>query len=108
MTTSLPLAVDEPDALRAIAAAVPDNVRRLEGAMTRVAALGSLLSEPLTRGLVERALGSSDDPGPSTAEPRESMPSRPRSPRHSSLSVDVLTSGSRAPRVARRGSSPCT
>ena len=57
MAASLPLQLDEPEALAAIASTAPENVRRLEGAMTRVAAVASMLSEPLTRGLVTRALG---------------------------------------------------
>jgi chromosomal replication initiator protein len=36
---------------------VPSNVRALEGAMTRVIALSSLLREPLSPPLVRRALG---------------------------------------------------
>ncbi len=43
--------------LREIASAVPDNVRVLEGAMTRVMAFASLHSEPLTTPIVHRALG---------------------------------------------------
>ena len=36
---------------------MPENVRVLEGAMTRVMAIASLLSEPLTTPIVRRALG---------------------------------------------------
>ena len=42
--------------LREIAARAPGNVRLLEGAMTRVLALSSLLSEPLAPAIVRRAL----------------------------------------------------
>jgi chromosomal replication initiator protein len=47
----------EPAVLQEIATRVPENVRVLEGAMTRVNALASLLSEPLSMPLVRRALG---------------------------------------------------
>lgn len=46
----------EPATLREIADRAPGNVRRLEGAMTRVLAVASLLSEPLSPRLVRRAL----------------------------------------------------
>jgi chromosomal replication initiator protein len=102
MTTSLPMALDEPSALSAIAATVPENVRRLEGAMTRVAALGSMLSEPLTHGLVTRALGGEahrthpeDRPPPRISEIQAAVAQA------SSLTAEQLTSSTRAPRVAR-------
>ena len=47
----------DPGVLNEIATRVPDNVRVLEGAMTRVLAVSSLLSEPLSTPLVRRALG---------------------------------------------------
>jgi chromosomal replication initiator protein len=46
----------EPAVLAAIADRVPGNVRVLEGAMTRVLALSSLLREPLSTAIVDRAL----------------------------------------------------
>jgi chromosomal replication initiator protein len=46
----------EPQVLQEIAARVPGNVRLLEGAMTRVLAVSSLLSEPLSPPVVRRAL----------------------------------------------------
>jgi chromosomal replication initiator protein len=46
----------EPAVLREIATRVPGNVRLLEGAMTRVLAVSSLLSEPLSAPVVRRAL----------------------------------------------------
>ena len=58
----------DPRVLQEIAANVPENIRVLEGAMTRVMATASLLSEPLTSPLVRRALGRAEDPTP-TAEP---------------------------------------
>jgi chromosomal replication initiator protein len=51
------LELPDPAALRAIAARTPANVRLLEGAMTRVLAVASMLGEPLTPPLVDRALG---------------------------------------------------
>ena len=56
--------------LQEIATRVPENVRVLEGAMTRVLAVSSLLSEPLSMPLVRRALdgGEAGAPRP-TAEP---------------------------------------
>jgi len=47
----------DPQALREIAERSPANVRLLEGAMTRVLALSSLLAEPLAPPIVRRALG---------------------------------------------------
>jgi chromosomal replication initiator protein len=46
----------EPGALREIAGQVPGNVRLLEGAMTRVVAVASMMSEPITTPLVRQAL----------------------------------------------------
>jgi chromosomal replication initiator protein len=46
----------EPAVLQEIATRVPGNVRLLEGAMTRVLAVSSLLSEPLSAPVVRRAL----------------------------------------------------
>jgi chromosomal replication initiator protein len=45
------------DALRQIAIAAPQNLRRLEGALTRVTAFSSLLGESPTAELVRKALG---------------------------------------------------
>ena len=59
----------DPAVLQEIAGAVPDNLRVLEGAMTRVMAMGSLLSEPITPPLVRRALGRGEGTPVPTAEP---------------------------------------
>jgi chromosomal replication initiator protein len=60
----------EPRVLREIAAHTPENVRGLEGAMTRVLAFASLLSEPLSTSLVHRALGSEGrEPRPRSESP---------------------------------------
>jgi chromosomal replication initiator protein len=103
MTTAIPLPLDEPTALAAIASTVPENMRRLEGAMTRVAALGSVLSEPLTHDLVNRALGpgkpqeeTSRAPGPiSIPAIQQAVAGATNVP------LDHLLSTSRAPRVSR-------
>jgi chromosomal replication initiator protein len=63
MTVEGRLDLQDPAALREIAGRVIGNVRRLQGAMTRVAAFSSMLSEPLTPGLARRALQ------PSSASP---------------------------------------
>jgi chromosomal replication initiator protein len=51
------LELPDPAVLREIAARAPGNIRLLEGAMTRVVAFASMLSEPLSTPLVGRALG---------------------------------------------------
>jgi chromosomal replication initiator protein len=61
----------EPGVLAAIADRVPGNVRVLEGAMTRVLALSSLLSEPLSTAMVESALA--DEVATARSERRRSV-----------------------------------
>jgi chromosomal replication initiator protein len=78
-----PLELGDPAALKEIAARVLGNVRRLQGAMTRVAAFSSMLSEPVTPSLAHRALDSS----PSGDSPRAS---RTESPVADSPSVDAI------------------
>jgi chromosomal replication initiator protein len=63
--------IAEPGILQEIASAVPSNVRALEGAMTRVMAMASLLREPLSPPLVRRALGR---PSPDVAAPTAQPP----------------------------------
>jgi chromosomal replication initiator protein len=53
----------EPDVLRSIADRAPGNVRRLEGALTRVLAVSSIYGEPLAESAVGRALGSPEAGG---------------------------------------------
>ena len=102
MTTSLPLTLDDPGALASIAASVPDNVRRLEGAMTRVAALGSMLSEPLTHGLVDRALGSASKHDPLAGDSAPKVNAiKTAVAEATGLDATQLNSSSRAPRIAQ-------
>ncbi len=56
MTLEGPLELPDPAALKEIARRVLGNVRRLQGAMTRVTAFSSMLSEPVTPALARRAL----------------------------------------------------
>jgi chromosomal replication initiator protein len=93
----------EPDVLRQIADRVPGNVRRLEGALTRVLAWSSVYDEPLAQGAIARALGSKQDvtptPGsivaPSVAAIQEAVSSVLAIPRAE------LLSAKRTPAVAR-------
>ena len=62
LTTDAPLDIPEPTVLTQIASVAAGNVRRLQGAMTRVAALSSVLSEPVTPSLVKQALSGPEDP----------------------------------------------
>ncbi len=59
--------LSEPVIVREIANRTAGNVRRLEGAMTRVLALSSVLGKPITTGLVHQAL---DDPRRAEPTPR--------------------------------------
>ncbi len=72
MVGERPIDIGDPRALATLAATMPTNVRRLEGAMTRVTALASLLSEPLSDSLVGRALSRPDEP-PRDARPRPTI-----------------------------------
>jgi chromosomal replication initiator protein len=56
LALTAPIEIPDPPTLREIATRVGGNVRRLEGAMTRVVALASVLNEPVTLQLVQRAL----------------------------------------------------
>jgi chromosomal replication initiator protein len=54
--------VPDAEVLRQIAGAAPGNLRRLEGALTRVTAFASMLGEAPSVDLVRRALGSAAEP----------------------------------------------
>jgi chromosomal replication initiator protein len=73
MTVEGPLELSDPAALREVASRALGNVRRLQGAMTRVAAFSSMLSEPITPSLARRALdrSPSGDSLPSSRAPAE-------------------------------------
>jgi chromosomal replication initiator protein len=58
MTVESPVELGDPAGLKEIAGRVVGNVRRLQGAMTRVAAFSSMLSEPVTPSLARQALNS--------------------------------------------------
>ena len=58
----------EPAVLHEIAIRAPGNVRLLEGAMTRVLAIASLLSEPLSTPIVHRALGPERPPASASGQ----------------------------------------
>jgi chromosomal replication initiator protein len=92
----------EPGILEEIAASVPSNVRALEGAMTRVIALASLLREPLSPPLVRRALGRpSADVAAPTAEPPTLEAIQDAVCSVYAVRRDDLLSSSRAERVVR-------
>ena len=93
--------VELPDAgaIREIASLAAGNVRQLEGAMTRVVALSSVLGEPVTSELVHKALGEREPTMP--RGPRMTLPaSRP------SRKPPASSSRSRAPTSCPPGE-PC-
>jgi chromosomal replication initiator protein len=92
----------EPAVLKEIADRVPDNVRVLEGAMTRVMAVASLLSEPLSMPLVRRALDSPEGkPARPLAEPPSLEAIQEAVCSVSGLTTQELLSPKRSSRVAR-------
>jgi chromosomal replication initiator protein len=94
--------IPDPTVLQEIASAVPDNLRVLEGAMTRVLAMGSLLSEPITPPLVRRTLGRGEGaPAPPTAEPPTLAAIQDAVCAINGLTRDELLSARRSPRIAR-------
>jgi chromosomal replication initiator protein len=98
------LELPDPTVLREIAALAPGNIRRLEGAMTRVVAFASMLSEPLSQPLVGRALGQrSQLPKPATGSPPTPSLEAIQDAVCSVLGVSrtELISPRRTPRVAR-------
>ncbi len=92
----------EPDVLRTIATRVPGNVRRLEGALTRVLAVSSVFDEPLGGAALTRALpadaGAAQAPGagePSVDAIQQAVSSVLGVPE------EALLSKQRTPRVTR-------
>ncbi len=61
--------VPDADVLRQIAQAAPENLRRLEGALTRVTAFASMIGETPSAELVRRALGATDSPTSQSQQP---------------------------------------
>jgi chromosomal replication initiator protein len=83
MTLEGPLELRDPAALREIASRMLGNVRRLQGAMARVTAFSSMLSEPVTPSLARRALDQSPSGHPA-------LPSRAEAETDDSPSVDAI------------------
>jgi chromosomal replication initiator protein len=82
MTTEVPLEITDAAVLHDIAGFAAGNVRRLEGTMTRIAALSSVLGEPVSRALIRKAL---EDPvdsptGAGSSPARDSAPHTPSIP----------------------------
>jgi chromosomal replication initiator protein len=91
------------DALRELAVRVPSNVRRLEGALTRVTAIASLTRRPVDAALIDEAIALRG-PGAATASGEdapsvEAIQEAVCAVLH--LSRDELLSTRRTPRVAR-------
>jgi chromosomal replication initiator protein len=76
MSGEVPLEIADPAVLHDIAGIAAGNVRRLEGALTRIAALSSVLGEPVDRDLIRKAL---DDPR-SREDGRDPYPAAPSIP----------------------------
>jgi chromosomal replication initiator protein len=99
------IAVPDLEVLQQIAAAAPGNLRRLEGALTRVTAFASMLGEAPSVDLVHRALGS--DAEPLAAEPVRAPASEQLERIQRTvcdvlhLSLDDMRSPRRAPNVVR-------
>ena len=89
LATEHAIPLPDPDALQQIALAAPDNLRRLEGALTRVTALSSMLGEPPTPDLVRRALGG-DHAKASGAKPAQVPGADERLERIKRVVCDVL------------------
>ena len=90
----------DPQALREIAERTPSNVRLLEGAMTRVLALSSLLAEPLGPPIVRHALGPAEA-GPSAAVPRPTLEGIQQAVcAVQGISAEEMHSPLRSPRIA--------
>ena len=93
--------LEDPLVLREIAGRVPGNVRLLEGAMTRVVAFASVLSEPISQPLIGRALAgdsSGEEPrvgaAPTVTEIQDAVAQA------LGLSREELLSPRRTPRIA--------
>ena len=105
--------VPDVDVLQQIALAAPENLRRLEGALTRVTAFASMLGEVPSVDLVRKALGSRGRrrrPRPASARRPTSSSSASRPPSATSSTSPAPTSAHPAapPTSSAAGNSPCT
>lgn len=97
--------IPDAEVLQQIAGAAPANLRRLEGALTRVTAFASMLGEAPSVDLARRALGADAGPGEPTAgpapggEPLERIQRAVCDVLH--LSLEDMSSPRRAPNVVR-------
>jgi len=91
----------EPTVIYEIANRVPDNVRVLEGAMTRVLAIASMLSEPLSTPVVRRALGAHGERSPAAPPTPTLAAIQDAVCRVHGLSRAELVSAGRSARVVR-------
>lgn len=92
----------DPGVLYEIANRVPGNVRVLEGAMTRVLAISSMLSEPLSQPVVQRALGRTEAGAPAHASTQPTLESiQDAVCQVHALTRAELVSARRSPRIAR-------
>ncbi len=108
MSSEVPVAISDPAFLHDIAGLTAGNVRRLEGALTRIAALSSVLGEPVNRALIRQAL---DDPPAgdrSSAADHYPVPQTPSVPAIQAVvcsvagtSQEAMLSASRASDVSR-------
>ena len=114
MAVEGPWSSTTPRPLNEIASQAVGNVRRLQGAMTRVAAVSSMLSQPVTPALARQALDQSPAGGP----PAQMPPAQPTPPASSAIQEAVcsvlgvsrqdLLSPRRTARVSRARHWRCT
>lgn len=84
--------------LELIASRIPTNIRELEGALTRVAALASLNQQEMTVALAEEVL---NDLMPDDAAPVDTQTIMEASARYFSISLEDLTGSSRIQMIAQ-------
>lgn len=83
--------------LELIASRIPTNIRELEGALTRVAALASLNQQEITVALAEEVL---NDLMPDDATPVDAQTIMDASAKYFGISLDDLTGSSRVASIA--------
>jgi chromosomal replication initiator protein len=108
MSSETPLEISDPAVLRDIAGIAAGNVRRLEGTLTRIAALSSVLGEPVNRVLIRKALADPLARDEGSAGPRDPESTSPSLPAIQGavcsvvgISQAAMLSPSRASEVAR-------